>query len=276
MALRVWAEVWCEVDPTLNVRVDRATGRPAAEAGDRLTRVSPLGRAAVAAALKLENAEVTAFALGGGHADALRHALAAGASRGVEVLIEGDDPDAVPLESLAEWLRQERPDLVLAARWAGVVAGRLGWAHLAGLDQLRVDGGALRAVRFLERGHRERVTARLPALVRLQDESVRVPYVARARIEAVKDRPLTRVTLPAAAAQAIETGPLQPARPRARLGAAPRPAASSGSSRLQALLGGAAAAAVAAPAGEKAPATPEQMAEDFVRYLIHHQLLPER
>src|SRR5262245_3271481 len=115
MALRVWAEVWCEVDPTLNVRVDRATGRPAAEAGDRLLRVSPLGRAAVAAARRVFDSlresraggrlaervehlpEVTAFALGAGHDDALRHALAAGASRGVEVLAEGADPDAVPL-----------------------------------------------------------------------------------------------------------------------------------------------------------------------------------
>src|SRR5262245_54131557 len=132
--MRIWAQVWCEVDPTLNVRIDRSTGQPMPDPGDRLWRVSRLGRSGVAAALALGPAEVTAFALGPGHTDALRHALAAGASRSLEVLADGGDTMSPVV--VAEWLRQERPALVIADRWVGWVAGRLGWAHLAGLEEL--------------------------------------------------------------------------------------------------------------------------------------------
>jgi electron transfer flavoprotein alpha/beta subunit len=271
--MRIWVQVWCEVDPTLNVRIDRTTGQPVVEPADRLCRVSRLGRSGVAAALALGPAEVTAFALGPGHTDALRHALAAGASRSLEVLVDGGE--TVSPVVLAEWLRQERPDLVIADRWAGWAAGRLGWAHLAGLEEPRLAGGVLRATRRLERGAREVVSAQLPALVRLHEESASPPYIAQARLATVAQAPIDRVTLPAAGGVAAEAGSLQLARPRTRLGATPVPAASSGSSRLQALIGGG-SPAVATKAASAKTATPEELADEFVRYLKHHQLLPER
>ncbi len=272
MGLRVWVQVWCEVDPTLNVRIDRATGRPAVEAGDQLLRVSPLGRAGVAAALALDGAEVTAFALGTDQEDALRHAIAAGAGRGATIRCERSED--VPLEALAEWLKRERPDLIIADRWAGLVAGRLGWAHLAGLADLRIEAGILSAVRFLERGHREEVSAQLPALVRLQDGASQAPYVARARVAAAQSIPIVEEVLPSSIARSSDAEPVQLARPRVRGGALLRPATTSGSSRLQALLGSAAPATVRTK--ETDTAGPEQQAEEFVRYLMHHQLLPER
>jgi hypothetical protein len=62
-----------------------------------------------------------------------------------------------------------------------------------------------------------------------------------------------------------------------RLGKTTAPAAKSASDRLQALLGlGKSSPAPATKREEKAAATPEQMAEEFVRYLIHHNLLPDR
>ncbi len=272
MGLRIWVQVWCEVDPTLNVRIDRATGQPAVEAGDQLLRVSPLGRAGVAAALALDRAEVTAFALATDQEDALRHAIAAGAERGVTIRCEGSED--VPLEALAGWLRRERPDVIIADRWAGLVAGRLGWAHLAGLADLRVEAGVLRAVRFLGRGHREEVSARLPTLVRLQDGAGQMPYVARARLAAAELIPIVAEVLPASIARSSDADPVQLARARVRGGALPPPAASSGSSRLQALLGSAVPAT--ARAKESDTMGPEQQAEEFVRYLMHHELLPER
>jgi electron transfer flavoprotein alpha/beta subunit len=275
MTLRVFVQVWCEIDPTLNVRIDRQSGRPAADPGDRLWRVSPLGKVAVATASGL-GGSVTAFALGDGHADALRSALAAGAGRAVELLAPGEDAEAVAVAGLAEWLRDQRPDLVIADRLSGPLAARLGWAHLAGLDELRVEDGRLRAVRFLGRGDREVVTARLPAAVRLQAEAVRVPYVARARIHAAAGRPIERETLSGPAPTAAAAGPLQVARARTRLGKQPAPAASSAGARLQALMGAGTSRPAAPRRAGPATPTPEELAEEFVRYLLHHGLLPER
>jgi electron transfer flavoprotein alpha/beta subunit len=279
MTLRVFVQVWCEIDPAPNVRIDRQTGKSIVDEGDVLLRVSPLGRSGVGAALGLGQVNVTAFALGGGHADALQHALAAGAQRAVELSAAGADPEAISVASLADWLRRQQADLVIADRLAGLVAGRLGWAHLAGLADLSVVDGKLRAVRHLGRGDREVVTARLPAAVRLQNESVHPDYVARARIHAVAESRIEHETLAAreTPARPEEAGPLQPVRPRVRLGKPAPLSAKSGSDRLQALLGlGKSPAGAAAKREEKPAATPEQMAEEFVRYLVHHNLLPER
>lgn len=282
--MRVFVQVWCEIDPTLNVSIDRRTGVAAVAAGDQLRRVSPLGRAGVAAAVQLPGACVTAFALGSGHEEALRHALAAGAANALAVHAVGD-PDAVAPRTLADWLGQQDIQLLIADRLAGLVAGRLGWAHLAGLDELRVQGGALRALRFLGRGDREAVTARLPAAVRLHPESARAPYVCRSRLRTVMDRDIEQHILPAEHQIGVVPGPLQVARPRTRLGAASVPASASGSGRLQALLGGGRTAnSPHAPREARhaqrddsgGPATPEQLAELFVRYLLHHELLSPR
>jgi electron transfer flavoprotein alpha/beta subunit len=278
MSLRVFVQVWCEIDPTLNVRVDRQTGRPLADEGDVLLRVSPLGRLGVYAALGLGGARVTAFALGDEHAEALRHALAAGAGRAVALSAEGVDPGAVSVASLAEWLRRERADLVIMDRLAGLVAGRLGGAHLAGLDELQVAGDRLRAVRHLGRGDREAVTARLPAFVRLQADAGQPPYITRSRLQAVAETRIEHEPLPAIGevSRPAEGGPLQAARPRVRLGKPALATAASASDRLQALLGlGKGAALSGTKPGESKAKTAEQLAEEFVRYLAHHQLLPD-
>jgi electron transfer flavoprotein alpha/beta subunit len=275
MSFRILVQVWCEIDPTLNVRLDRQTGQPLVDPGDRLWRVSPLGRAAVAAAVPLGAATVTAFALGSGHTEALRHALVAGATDAVELSAEGADDAALSVAVLAEWLRQQHADLVIADRLAGLVAARLSWAHLAGLAELRVHEGVLRAVRFLGRGDREVVTARLPAAVRLRGESLRVPYVSQSRLRAAAERRIQQQRLPGPELSSSPPGPLQMARARTRLGQASVAAPTSASGRLQALMGGGKVPPVAAPRADRSSATPDQLAEEFIRYLLHHDLLPQ-
>jgi electron transfer flavoprotein alpha/beta subunit len=274
MTLRIFVQVCCEIDPTLNVRIDRETAQPVSDSADRLLRASPLGRAGVAAARRLRADSVTAFALGTGHTDALRQALAAGATSAVELLGDGENRDHITPAALADWLRSQQADLTIMDRAAGLIAARLGWAHLAGLDELRIEDGPLRAVRFLGRGDREVVTAGLPAVVRLQTESVQPPYVCRARIKAVAERPIEQVVLSALQACALEMGPLQAARPRTRLGQGPATPSGAASGRLQALLGGTASAAPPRRAEDVAE-TPEQLADKFIRYLAHHDLLPK-
>jgi electron transfer flavoprotein alpha/beta subunit len=266
----ILVQTWCEIDPTLNVRIDRETGQAVANGGDVLIRVSPLGRFGVEAALGLAGFEVVAFAVGGDHEAALRHALGAGASRAVQLATERDG-----IGGLAGWLGDQAPALVIADRTAGLLAGRLGWAHLAGLDELRVSEGRLHAIRHLGRGDRERVSAALPAVVRLSGESLRTRYVSRDRLRLAAGREIERATLPSDGApfQDAAPGPLQLARPRTRLGKAAPQAAESGLDRLKALMGmGQGPARPSEPASE----TPGEMAEAFVRYLIHHDLIDKR
>jgi electron transfer flavoprotein alpha/beta subunit len=272
MTLRIFVQVWCEIDPTLNVRIDRETAQPVSDSADQLLRVSPLGRAGIAAALRLHAGSVMAFALGAGHTDALRHALAAGATQAIELLNDGEDRDQITPAALADWLRSRQVDLTIADRLAGLAAARLAWSHLAGLDDLGIEGDRLRAVRFLGRGDREFVTAKMPAVVRLQSESVQPPYVSRARINAVAQRPIEQVVLAASEPSFTQIGPLQAARPRTRLGQGLVTPNGAASGRLQALLGGT-ASAVPPRRAEESAETPEQLADKFVRYLAHHDLL---
>ncbi len=276
MALRIFVQVWCEVDPTLNVRVDRQSGAPIVEVGDVLTRVSPLGRLGVATGLAIDGAEVVAFCLGDGHEPALRHALAAGASRVVQVNLPPGDLNTESIAPLSEWLSGEKTDLVIADRMAGRLAARLGWAHLAGLDQLQISGGQLRAIRHLGRGDCESVTAKLPAAIRLQTESPRSRYIAQSRLTHAVSRTIEQVSLNVSATSRKDAalGPLQLSRPRTKLGAAPVAAPASGLDRLSALMGvGRVATAPAPVAAEPASKTPDQLADEFVRYLAHHNLL---
>lgn len=269
-------QVWCEIDPSLNVRIDRQSGVPLAADGDQLLRVSPLGRSGIATARETLVEETTAFALGEGHEAALRHALAAGAQRAVQINLTASALDTTGIGSLAEWVAAEKPSLVIADRLAGPLASRLGWAHLAGVDALRIETGRLHAIRHLGRGDREWVTARLPAVARLHAESLRPGYVARARIARVDDSRIERVTLAAPGEHPAnaEIGALQPVRPRTRLGGAMAAAPVKAMDRLNALmgLGQAGKSAATKPAGPSAR-TPSAMAEEFVRYLAHHDLL---
>ncbi len=266
--MKIYVQVACEFDPDLNPRVDRRTGEVRAEPGDQLMRVWPLGRLGISRAMQLKGAEVTAFALGPEHEPALRYALAAGARRAVAVLC---NPDKLPTQTLSRWLEEEKPDLVIADRLAGGLAWLAGWSHLGALSDLELREGRLLAVRHLGRGHRQRVSAALPAAVRLAPSPP--PYISRTRLKAVADKTIETFELEGEAAAGVEVGPLQPARARTR-GAQKNAKSSKASDRVKALMGLAAPATPATPAPtEDVSQTPDSMAEEFVRYLKHHQLL---
>ena len=272
MSLRVFVEVWCEVDPTLSVRVDRRTGSIVVDEGDILMRVAPLGRYGVTEALSLRDTEVTAFAVGENNENALVHALAAGASRAVSLRHEGPADDANAGALMAKWFENERPDLVIADRRCGEAAGGLGWAHLAGLSDLDHDGKVLSARRQLGRGAYEEVTAVLPAIVRLQAENVRTSYVAQARIARARALSIESCNLPVLSQppSALEAGMPQLARPRTRVGRAPS-APARAADRLNALMGisGRSKPPAAMEVNVKGPS---DLAEEFVRYINHHGL----
>lgn len=272
--LNTFVEVWNEIDPTLNVRIDRETGIPSATNGDVLNRVSPLGRTAMSVAANVPNARITAFATGTGHRESLQHALAAGATRAVELTTDAGASDQVSIASLATWLRDENPDLVIAGRRAGPIAGHLGWSHLAGLERVKIESNRLRTIRNVGRGDREIVTARLPAIVRLHGELLRPPYISRARIQAVSANKIHQKVLPEdVTSSSIDAGRLQPARTRTRLGEKSQVRSERGMDRLGALMTASGGNSAESKLLEPLDSSPEQMAEEFVRYLVHHQLL---
>lgn len=276
--LRVFVQVWSEIDPTLNVRIDKNTRKAVSEKGDRLMRISPVGRCGIDAALKLaETVEVTAFSLGLEHTPALEHALAAGAKQAIALM--GSDNSYLTLTplALANWIKTNKVDLLIADRMAGLVAYHLGWAHLAGIDELQIKEGKLRCVRLLEQGDREKVYAPLPAAIRVQQKILTPSYICRARVEKVsKDQIQTQKLAEKEAKTCIEMGPLQLARPRTKL-ANQRTLSgkTSGMDRLNALMG-VTSTTSKSPSSSPSPKkalTPPEMAEEFVRYLRHHQLL---
>ena len=272
--MKILVQVALEFDPDLNLRVDRRTGVVKPEEGDQLYRVWPLGRLGIQASLNLPDAEVTAFSVGHDHDRALRHALAAGAHRAVALTCKDD----VSPGALAAWIKTEAADLVISDRRAGSVAWRLGWAHLAGLSELSVDQRRLSAIRHLGRGNRQRVTAPLPALVRLHSGVRRPPYISRTRIQQIEDNAWEVHTLPPQADPHLEPGPLQPARARTKGAQRKTRSSSSANDRAKALMGLATSAGSAENKPQATPSeqTPESMAQEFVRYLKHHDLLNRR
>lgn len=276
MSLNVFVQVWSEMDPLLNARIDRLTGDPQAEEGDVLWRVSTLGRCGVWAASQLGDSEVTAFCVNERHLEALRAAIAGGASRGCDLQIEATKNRQRYVPALADWLRSRQPDLVVGDSQAGMLAGHLGWSHLAGIETFEITNGQLHAVRHLSRGDRERVRAQLPVVVRLQPGWLRPPYISRARLLAVGMDEIHREQLVASdSSPFIEPGGLQPVRPRTR-GSQPKSKPSSrGRDRLAALVAGPSrSSAQSMPTANTSERTPEELADEFVRYLAHHNLLP--
>jgi electron transfer flavoprotein alpha/beta subunit len=283
--VKILVQVKCEFDSTLNLRVDRTKGEAVSESGDRLTRVARIGRLGLELALSLKNdAEITAFALGSGHMAALRHALAAGARRAIE--LGGDLPSVGrPLPAaFIRWLTLENPQLVIADREISIAAGFFSWSYLKDVTSMELLEDVLLVERALGRGNRERIETTLPAI--LQPELSRQPrYVARARCHAASQLAIfvERLEDPAEGAQiAFDEGTIQETRARTRqsAGLPPKTAARplKASDRLQLLMGQGLAKkeAVATPPSESVSQDPEALAESFVRYLAHHQLLKER
>lgn len=277
--MKIFVQVGCEMDPMINVRVDRESGAAHPEPGDRLMRVGLSGRLNVAVAVSLDATEVTAFAIGPGHSEALQHALAAGAGRAIALRQADSTNAAAPttIPALADWLSEQQPDLVIGGRIVGGIAGRLGWAHLAGVGDLQLDRGRLHGIRHLERGNREEVHATLPAAVRLHIGVVRPPYISRSRIQSVSTSEIIQGSLSDDTGDVLmEIGPMHQKRERTRGAQTKHTTSSRGMDRLNSLMKGQEQPGrVAEKPSNIEPRKPEDLANEFVRYLRHYDLLPE-
>lgn len=276
MKTKIFVQVWTELDPSLNIKLN-SNSHPEAIPGDQLWRLSPLGRHGLELAKKIDNAEVFCFAVGSQHDAALIHALAAGAHKAFRVQSDPALDSKAIVAEISQWLKKSRADLIIGDRLAGAIAQHSGFSHLAGLEDLEIKDASLVAKRVLSSSHKQKVSGSLPAAVRLNEHKLQIPYINHDRISQISLNSIENVTLKSPAVQSTATwGPYKFSRARTKIGKKLDSSKKlSGLGRFQALLGSS-IKKPPTPSQEPKAAdtkTPQSMAEEFVRYLVHNDLV---
>jgi electron transfer flavoprotein alpha/beta subunit len=225
---------------------------------------------------------------------ALQYALAFGAHAVFQLQgkenAEHHEPNQVA-RVLADWLsRQSSLDLVVCGNSSGVgpvpslIAGYLGIPALPRVDAaFRSQTGALRIRQRLERGWRQELAVRLPAVVSVQAGFFNPMYVSAKRRRSVKEGASKGIhveTVNSTEALVATLTSLDPLKPRAKRQAVPD-ARASAADRLKALMGSggvkkAEKSAQDADDGRKiVEAAPEQVAREIIDFLRKKELLPQ-
>ena len=278
-------------DPS-TVEVDPLTG---SIAEDRvLYMLNPADESALELALRLRPAggRVTALNVGPEPADALlRDALAAGVERAARIW----DPELGPIKPaltsilLAAALRATGlPDLVLcgghsADRGSGTVpallAEQLDWPALTDVTRFEVNAGRALVQRRLARGARAESEVRLPAVLGLDLDGIRLRQASLPSLMRAKHAPIPRYGLDDLDLSpqdlrfpAMTLHEVMPPRPRARILFAPDPTALP-EERVEQIL----SAGVAGKSGTLVEGgAPEEQAEAIIEFLRQHGFLERR
>lgn len=175
-------------------------------AGENLKYVmGPYDEHAAEEAVKIKEAgeaEVVAVSLGAEAAqETIRLALAMGADRGILVQAEGLSPRGVAL-ALAEVVRREAPDLVLAGKQAvdddaaqvpERVAELLEWPHASVVTRLVLEGGTATVDREIE-GGKHTLAMPLPCVLSIEKGINQPRYPKLPNIMKAKSKPLAVYT----------------------------------------------------------------------------------
>ncbi|UUY52482.1 mycofactocin-associated electron transfer flavoprotein beta subunit (plasmid) [Streptomyces yangpuensis] len=183
--------------------------------------------------------------------EVLREALACGADQALRIEAPGTPDPAGTAHLLHAGLAAHgaRPDLVICGDRSAdgatgttpaLLAGLLGAAQALGLIELAEDNGttgpaALRAVRRLDGGRAEVLAVPLPAVCSVEAGQVRLRRASLAGTLAARTAAIPVVSVAAAPASRVRTGPVRAYRPRPR--ALPAPAGDTPRARLLALTG---------------------------------------
>jgi electron transfer flavoprotein beta subunit len=172
--------------------------------------LNPYDEFAVEEALKIrdvEGGEVLVVSLGGEACrESLRKALAMGADRAVLLKDDAERDSYALAKGLAEYLRQQEPDLILVGKQSidydnqqvgGLLAGFLGLPSVGVVVKLEISGGAVAAEREIEGAH-ERVEASLPCVISTQRGLNEPRYPSLKGIMQAKKKTIEEVEAPAA------------------------------------------------------------------------------
>jgi electron transfer flavoprotein beta subunit len=241
--------VWLEQIYDTRLPLKIAGQQVVPQEGQPVYALSPASSTALAWSLRLRQSgsQVTSLALGESEVEAvLRSSLALGVDRAVH--LESAGVSALEPWAAVEHVRQQvlsrRIDLVLCGESAfgPYLAEALDWPQITRATHLEVSGdGEIRARRLLERGDREELASRLPALIAFTSTGCEGKYVSRLRLQQAASLPIDRVHC-----QELST-PFLPGltqievsqpKPRPRRMAAPA-SGMSASQRMSFLMGGA-------------------------------------
>ncbi|MFV2032442.1 MAG: electron transfer flavoprotein subunit beta/FixA family protein [Gammaproteobacteria bacterium] len=194
------------LDPQVKARV-KADGSGVDLANAKMT-MNPFDENGLEEALRLREAgladELIVVSVGGGKTEeTLRHGLAMGADRAIQIVTdEALEPLAVA-KVLKAIVDQEAPGLVLAGKQAidddsnqtaQMLAGLLGWAQSTFISKFKYEGDTATTTREVDAGL-ETITVKMPAVVSVDLRLNEPRYVKLPDVMKAKRKPMDKIEL---------------------------------------------------------------------------------
>lgn len=180
--------------PATDTRIKIAGPDAGVDTSDVKWELNPYDEFALEAALQLADdkvaEEVVILTVGDSGAEAkIREGLARGAKRAVRVELSGATDSLAVARALADVVKSEGLDLVLAGKQAidtdnsqvpAMLAELLGWGQVTDVDKLELSGTEVKAWRAAGGGNRDVVATSLPAVIST-DKGLNEPRYASLR-----------------------------------------------------------------------------------------------
>jgi electron transfer flavoprotein beta subunit len=194
------------LDPQVKARV-KADGSGVDLANAKMT-MNPFDENGLEEALRLREAgtveEIIVVSVGGGKTEeTLRHGLAMGADRAIQVVTdEALEPLAIA-KVLKAIVDQEGPGLVLAGKQAidddsnqtaQMLSALLGWSQSTFISELKIEGDSATTIREVDAGL-ETITVSMPAVVSVDLRLNEPRYVKLPDVMKAKRKPMDKIEL---------------------------------------------------------------------------------
>jgi len=194
------------LDPQVKARV-KSDGSGVDLSNAKMT-MNPFCENALEEALRLREAgladEVVVVSVGGGKTqETLRHGLAMGADRAINITTEEALEPLAIARVLKHIVDQELPGLVLAGKQAidgdsnqtaQMLAGMLGWSQSTFISELKLDGDTATTTREVDAGL-ETISVKMPAVVSVDLRLNEPRYVKLPDVMKAKRKPMDTIEL---------------------------------------------------------------------------------
>jgi len=194
------------LDPQVKARV-KADGSGVDLANAKMT-MNPFDENGLEEALRLREAgtveEIIVVSVGGGKTEeTLRHGLAMGADRAIQIVTdEALEPLAIA-KVLKAIVDQEGPGLVLAGKQAidddsnqtaQMLSALLGWSQSTFISELKIEGDSATTIREVDAGL-ETITVNMPAVISVDLRLNEPRYVKLPDVMKAKRKPMDKIEL---------------------------------------------------------------------------------
>jgi electron transfer flavoprotein beta subunit len=194
------------LDPQVKARV-KADGSGVDLANAKMT-MNPFDENALEEALRLREAgtaeEIIVVSVGGGKTEeTLRHGLAMGADRAIQVVTENALEPLAIAKVLKAIVDQETPGLVLAGKQAidddsnqtaQMLSALLGWSQSTFISELKIEGDSATTIREVDAGL-ETITVKMPTVISVDLRLNEPRYVKLPDVMKAKRKPMDKIEL---------------------------------------------------------------------------------